>query len=174
LHRQKIAIIGGSGHIGTHLVNRIASEPEFEPVIVVRHKLAERFFGDNRRYIRIGSITDNDSANRIVGDCDAIVNLAYAGKSSEALANNMRLVEAIASIGAAKTIINMSTVSVHASPFHTENMDFARPKPNSSYGESKLAMEAVISRALKKLMHIFSCCDSARLWCSANCVRYGI
>lgn len=130
-------------------MSRIASEASYQPVVIIRDKMAGRFLGEDRRYVRVGSITDRDSAKRLLGDCDAVVNLAYAGKSPEALANNMKLVKALASFGTAETIINMSTVAVHASPFCAEHMDFVRPRPDSPYGESKLAMEGIISRALK-------------------------
>ena len=147
--KTKVAVIGGAGHLGTYLVRRLALEDSYAPVVIIRDAMAGRFLGSDRRYVRLGSITDNMSAKSLLGDCDAVVNLAYAGSTPLAIENNLKLVQAIASIRTAEIVINISTVAVHASPFFADRMEFDRPKPNSAYGVSKLAAERIMSLALK-------------------------
>ena len=144
----KVAIIGAAGNVGRYLVNSLSEAGNFQPVAVIRDKMAVRFLSDESLDVRIGSITDEQSANSLVGDCEAIINLAYAGKSPSAMENNRNLVRFLARVQTANIVINASTIAVHPAPFHTKHMDFKRPKPDSDYGVLKLASERETSRAL--------------------------
>jgi nucleoside-diphosphate-sugar epimerase len=148
LTATKVAVIGAAGHVGRYLVSILSEQENFQPVAVIRDKMAGRFLSDKSLDVRVGSITDEQSANSLVGDCGAIINLAYAGKSPAAIENNRNLVRFLARVQTANIVINASTISVHPAPFHTKHMDFKRPKPDSDYGVLKLASEREISRAL--------------------------
>lgn len=144
----KVAVIGAAGRVGRYLVNRLSEEGKYQPVAIIRDKMTGRFLSDKSLEVRIGSIIDEQSANSLVGDCGAIVNLAYAGKSPAAIENNRNLVRCLARVQTANMVVNASTIAVHSAPFHAKNMDFKQPKPDSDYGALKLASEREISRAL--------------------------
>ena len=148
--KVKVAIIGGAGRIGTYLVRRLASENTYVPVPIIRDKMAERFLGDDRKLARIGSIIDSDSASRLIGDCEVVINLAFSGSTPSAIHNNIELIKAITTLRTVNVIVNVSTISVYGEPFTTHHMNFEKPEPNSQYGESKLTMEKIVSGALKK------------------------
>lgn len=150
MDKVKVAIIGGAGRIGTRLVRRLASGKTYVPVPVIRDKMAQRFLGHDRKLARIGSIIDSDSAIRLIGDCEVVINLAFSGTTPSAIDNNMELVKVIATLKTVNVIVNVSTISVYGEPFTTHHMNFEKPKPNSLYGESKLAMERIVSNALNK------------------------
>ena len=121
-----------------------------DPVPVIRDKMAIRFLGEYRSLTRVGSITDSDSAQRLIGDCQIVINLAFSGSTASAITNNIKLVEAITTLKTIKVFVNLSTISVHNLPFTVNCMNFSKPKPNSAYGKSKLAMEKIVADALKK------------------------
>ena len=148
MDKVKVAIIGGAGRIGTYLVRRLSSENTYVPVPIIRDKMAERFLGDDRKLARIGSIIDSDSASRLIGDCEVVINLAFSGSNPNAIDNNIELVKAITTLRTVNVIVNVSTISVYGEPFTTHHMNFEKPKPNSQYGESKLTMERIVSDAL--------------------------
>ena len=112
--------------------------------------MAIRFLRDYRQLTRVGSITDGASARRLVGDCQVVINLAYSGATASAIANNIKLVEAITTVKTIKVFVNLSTISVYGSQFIENRMNFVKPKPDSPYGKSKLAMERIVEGALKK------------------------
>jgi nucleoside-diphosphate-sugar epimerase len=149
MDKIKVAVIGAAGRIGPYLVRRLALENAYEPVPVIRDKMAIRFLGDYRQLTRVGSITDSGSAGRLIGDCQIVINLAFSGSTSSAIANNTKLVEAITTLKTTKVFVNLSTISVYGLPFTEHRMNFVKPKPNSTYGESKLAMERIVAGALK-------------------------
>jgi len=150
MDKIKVAVIGAAGRIGPYLVRRLALENAYEPVPVIRDKMAIRFIGDYRQFTRIGSITDSDSASRLIGDCPVVINLAFAGSTTNAVANNIKLVEAITTLESVKVFINLSTISVHGLPFTESHMNFVKPRPTSAYGKSKLAMERIVADAFRK------------------------
>jgi len=150
MDKLKVAVIGAAGRIGPYLVRRLALENAYEPVPVIRDKMAIRFLRDYQQLTRVGSITDGDSAKRLIGDCQVVINLAYSGATASAIANNIKLVEAITTVKTIKVFVNLSTISVYGLPFTEKRMNFVKPKPNSAYGKSKLAMERIIAGAFKK------------------------
>tara|TARA_B100001123_G_scaffold449438_1_gene614825 strand:+ start:23307 stop:24476 length:1170 start_codon:yes stop_codon:yes gene_type:complete len=150
MDKIKVAVIGAAGRIGPYLVRRLDLENAYEPVPVIRDRMAIRFLGDYRQLTRIGSITDRDSASRFIGDCEVVINLAFSGSTANAIANNIKLVEAITTLKSVKVFINLSTISVHGLPFTESRMNFVKPKPTSAYGKSKLAMERIVADAFRK------------------------
>ena len=150
MDKIKVAVIGAAGRIGPYLVRRLALENAYEPVPVIRDKMAIRFLRDYRQLTRVGSITDGASARRLVGDCQVVINLAFSGVTDSAIANNTRLVEAITTVNTIKVLVNLSAISVYGLPFTEKRMNFVKPRPNSEYGKSKLAMEKIVVNGLKK------------------------
>ena len=117
MDKIKVAVIGAAGRIGPYLVRKLDLENGYEPVPVIRDKMGIRFLGDHRQFTRVGSITDGASARRLVGDCQVVINLAYSGATASAIANNIKLVEAITTVKTIKVFVNLSTISVYGLPF---------------------------------------------------------
>ena len=93
---KKIAITGGSGFIGSHLVD-ILIEKGHAVTIFDRHYnssiVKEYNWKDKKIDFRIGDLKDKDSVFELVRNCDIIVNLGGLLGTAEMLENFVEAVE---------------------------------------------------------------------------------
>jgi UDP-glucose 4-epimerase len=78
---SRIAVIGGAGFIGSHIVDQLLAEPVREVVVLdnfvrgTRRNL-DAALADPRVTLVEGSITDRDALQRVVDGCDGVFHLA--------------------------------------------------------------------------------------------------
>jgi nucleoside-diphosphate-sugar epimerase len=146
--RQPIAITGGTGFVGSHLVDLLCAAG-IEPRVLVRDPDSPRWIADAPVKWIAGSLTDREALCRLVEDAGTVFHLAgvlRAGRAREFDAGNR--------LGTANIVDAMREVDGSARLVHVSSLAAAGPSPNpdgvgpevepapiSWYGRSKLAAE---------------------------------
>ena len=78
--RIKVAVTGAAGQVGSVLVSRMRQIPDIDPVAICRNIISGGVVHSSAPGcdIRIGSFSKADSAQKILGDCEASVYCALA------------------------------------------------------------------------------------------------
>jgi nucleoside-diphosphate-sugar epimerase len=150
----KVAVTGAAGHIGSVLVRRMLEFPHIDSVAICRNKMSAGLiqFVAPGADIRIGSITDSDSAQKLLGDCDVIVNCALSmisGKPKMSRLLNKAMIDNFSRLKKLKSLIHMSSITVYGAYIDSKESQtntFEQPRPNSDYGRSKLYIEQYANR----------------------------
>lgn len=74
-----IAVLGGTGFIGTHLVRRLVSEGRRVGVMARNTRNLPREFCDDRVVLIRGDIRDAAAVEQAIGDACTVINLAHGG-----------------------------------------------------------------------------------------------
>ncbi len=86
---QNIAVTGGSGFIGSHLVDNLLSK-DYHVTVFDRHYEKTKFqeYGwENKVEFRLGDLKDRDAVFELVSHCDAVINLAGLLGTQEMMEN---------------------------------------------------------------------------------------
>lgn len=154
MDKIKIAVTGAAGHVGSVLVRRMLEFPHIDAVAICRNEMSAGLIhsvapGCN---IRIGSITDSESSQELLGDCDVIVNCAIAivsGDPKRSLLLNKTMIDNFSRLGKLKSLIHLSSISVYGICIENgkhPKSTFDRPRPIDNYGRSKLYIEEYAKR----------------------------
>lgn len=152
---RKVAITGAAGQIGSALTSTLLHQEDVAPVAIVRNPIGAGLIEHIAPgcEVRVGSITDPDSARQLLGDCDAVVHCALATVSRKPQASrrlNRAMVDNIGRIETLETAVFLSTVSVYGATYTKDRRfpgTFERPRPDNEYGRSKLELEHLVERA---------------------------
>ncbi|MEE8544046.1 MAG: NAD(P)-dependent oxidoreductase, partial [Gammaproteobacteria bacterium] len=143
----RVAVIGAAGHIGSAIVEELEANPGFHPVALVRNDLVARMQSLRCGDVRVGSASDRRDADRVLGDCDAVINCALPrGPSREVRRINEAIVDQIARQPRVRAVVQFSTVAVYGSRIGSDP-GVVRPRPETSYGRAKLDLERYARRA---------------------------
>ncbi len=152
---RRIAITGAAGQIGSTLAQRLLQRDDLWPVAIVRNPIGAglvEYLAPGCE-VRIGSITEPDSAASLLEDCDAVVHCALATVSRKAQASralNRAMVENIGRVRSLQTAVFLSTVSVYGGTYAKDRLragTFERPRPDNEYGRAKLDLERLVKAA---------------------------
>ncbi len=159
---MRCCVIGGSGFIGHHLVQMLASQGKALTVIG-RSRLPTRMLPSEVRYIS-GDYTDQYFLRSVLNDTDEIINVAYASvpKTSfedplKDILNNLlpsvNLFEVASSLRIKKIVIVSSGGAIYGRALNLPISEEHSTNPISPYGITKLAIEnyAWMYHALKGL-----------------------
>lgn len=148
---MRIAVLGPNGQIGSFLVKWLLARQVGEVVSVVRNQAAKQSLEGTASELRVGAVTDPSTCQRLLSDCDVVVNCAWPGglprtarEQSEAIARN---VLGLANI---KQYITLSSVAVYGAILDGRATSFKKPVPCNSYGRLKLGLEAFVENSAKK------------------------
>lgn len=140
----KVGVLGANGQIAATLLRRIAEESDAQPVAVCRNQVGATVIKDVDCDVRIGSVADPDTANKLLSDCDVVVNCIWPNLPSngtelenEAIINNLGRVPRLA------RIIHLSSVAVYGCIY--DGSTFLRPRPDTVYGREKLSLEKYVA-----------------------------
>lgn len=145
MDKRKVAIIGGSGFIGTRLVKRLSARNDLVLTIVDK-KPSEHF----PELYQFGDVTQPETLRQPLADCDAVINLAAEHQDNvdpvslyyQVNVEGARNVCMTASALNIKQIIFTSSVAVYG--FVTqETGEEGLFEPFNHYGKSKLEAEYV-------------------------------
>ena len=149
--RIKVAVTGAAGQIGSVLVRRMLESPHLLPSAICRNSISAAIihFSSPQCNIRIGSITEIDSAKKLLGDAEVIINCALAMISAnprESRLLNEAMTDCFFSIEKLERLIHLSSLSVYGGCIDGTKSEFEKPLPDSDYGRSKLRTEKHIKK----------------------------
>lgn len=138
----RIGIIGANGQVGMAICRVLAASSDAQGVAVVRNRVAAAAVGalvGAGVEIRIGSVGDRTTAADLVGDCQAVVNCAFAsgGGVLESRRANFEIFDGVQQAAPDAFFVHLSSVAVYG----PGPADADQPKPDSSYGKEKLEHE---------------------------------
>jgi len=147
--RIKVAVTGAAGQVGSALVRGMLASPKIETVAICRNSISAGlvYYLTCARDIRVGSITEMSSAQKLLGDCDVIINCALAmvgGDPKKTRYLNKAIIDSFSKLNKLKRLIHMSSVSVYGAGIgnnKTSKSTFENPRPDNDYGRSKLHIE---------------------------------
>lgn len=161
--KPRVGITGAAGQVGSVLVRRMLDVQDFDVIPICRNKISASIIHciAPNCDVRIGSITDQKSAKKLLGDMDVIYNCALAmisGNPKESRKMNQSIVENFHHVKDLKLLVHLSSISVYGGNIPREKGSgntFERPKPENDYGRSKMYIERFVGKVcnLKGLNH---------------------
>src|ERR1022692_2748293 len=146
----RIAIVGANGQVGAEVCLRLREAEGIEVGPVVRNVSGSAFLRLNGMDCRHGRIGDPGDAERLIGDCDAVVNFALSTTAIPRVDRevNRKIVRGIlAGAKSGATIVVASTIMVYAPAVKFRFLD--------SYGLEKLIVEKMFGRLCRASPHPF-------------------
>ncbi len=151
MSRLRVGITGAGGQIGSLLIERLSAHSALEVIAICRNTVSAGMLDPLGCSVRIGSIAEPDSANKLLGDCNAVVHCALAvGLPKQARLMNKTMIRCFSHVRAIKTIIYLSSVAVYGSCIDQSVNTYARPRPDTLYGKDKLLCERQILAVFPK------------------------
>ena len=152
---QPIALSGGTGFVGSHLVDTLCANG-LEPRVLVRDPSAPRWIAEAPVDWVQGSLAESDSLRRLVEGAGTVIHLAgvvRAGREEDFDRGNrlgtLNLVSAVSESAPTARLIHVSSLAAAGpSPDPAGIGPEAEPAPISWYGRSKLGAEKEV-RSLK-------------------------
>jgi nucleoside-diphosphate-sugar epimerase len=143
-----IAVTGGTGFVGSHLVDTLCAAG-IEPRVLVRDPKAPRWIGEDPVQWFAGSLADREALNRLVEGAGTVIHLAgvlRAASEGQFDAGNRQgtanLVDAMGEGARSARLVHVSSLAAAGpSPTPQGIGPDAAPAPISWYGQSKLAGE---------------------------------
>ena len=160
--RGRTAVLGASGLVGSAIIARLHAKGH-DVIAVVRNELSAAVMEAQLPGvpIRVGSVENAERVHTLIGDCSVVINCALAGSGgipAQAYVRNRAIIDGIFSSTGARWLIHFSTVAVYGETIAGIEQDlrqFAKPRPDSEYGRSKLDVERYASRQARA--HMASC-----------------
>jgi nucleoside-diphosphate-sugar epimerase len=151
---RPVAVTGGTGFIGSHLVDTLCAAG-VEPRVLVRDPEAPRWIGDRPARRVPGSLDDDNALRALVEGAGTVFHMAGVTNAVRAAdfdygnrAGTARLVAAVLDGAPETRMIHVSSLAaVGPSPDPAGVGPAAEPRPVSDYGRSKLAAEHEARRA---------------------------
>jgi nucleoside-diphosphate-sugar epimerase len=150
-----IAVTGGTGFVGSHLLELLLQLPNVKVRLLSRKKPNFKFETKNLEVV-IGDLSDKVALSELLTHGSTLINLAYSNASSPALnlANAKVLAQACALAGVAK-VLHCSTAAVFGSPGVRVIDEEVACVPRSVYGLTKLKIEEIFSYFSKNNYQLF-------------------
>jgi nucleoside-diphosphate-sugar epimerase len=149
--------------VGSALVGRLRRTPGVRVIALARNTIGAGIIhaASPDCDIRIGSVTDADAVDGLLGDCSIVINCALAGSSGIpklAYTRNARIVDGILRAPRLRRLLHFSSVAVYGEYIGSStkpDLTFRRPRPDSEYGRSKLHVERYLAKRCrsKRLRH---------------------
>ena len=147
---MRVAVTGAAGQIGSALLRRMLEDNALQPIAICRNVISAGIVEHTApgSSIRIGSITEADSAERMFEGADAILHCALGIAPRRAQASrrlNQAMIENISRAKDARVAVFLSSIAVYGRTSLAGT--FENLRPNSEYGRSKRHMEKLAQRA---------------------------
>lgn len=147
-----VAVTGGTGFVGSHLVDTLC-DAGVEPRVLVRNPAAPRWIAGRRVQWTEGSLHDHDALRRLVAGAGTVLHLAGVVRAASAAEfdrgnreGTAALVGAVLDAAPAARIVHVSSLAAAGPSPEPEGLGpEAPPRPLSAYGRSKLAAEAAVT-----------------------------
>jgi len=151
---RPVAVTGGTGFVGSHLVDTLCSGG-LEPRVLVRTPESPRWIGGRRVEWVPGSLDDESALRRLVAGAGTVFHLAGVVRSARAVdfdhgnrVGTGRLVDAVAGGAPGARFVHVSSLAAAGPSSDPAGVGpEVEPHPVSHYGRSKLAAELEARRA---------------------------
>ena len=153
---MKVLVTGGAGYIGSHCV-KVLLDKGYEVVVVDNLETGYKDAVDSKAKLYIGDIADEALMDRVFGENQVLGVIHFAAFSlvGESMTNpykyyennvakTNRLLESMVKHNV-KNIVFSSTAATYGEPEKTPIVETDRQLPTNVYGQTKLAMEQMIS-----------------------------
>jgi nucleoside-diphosphate-sugar epimerase len=148
---QPVAITGGTGFVGSHLVDCLCAAG-MQPRVLIRDPESVRWIGSQPIVTVPGSLHDRQALHRLVDGAGTVLHLAgvvRAGRAAELDRGNrigtVNLVAALREAAPETRLVHVSSLAAAGpSPAPEGIGPEAEPHPISAYGRSKLAGEQAV------------------------------
>jgi nucleoside-diphosphate-sugar epimerase len=149
-----VAVTGGTGFVGSHLVDTLCAAG-LSPRVLVRDPAAPRWIARRPAEFVGGSLEDTPSLLRLVRGAGTVIHLAGTVRAAHTAefdrgnrCGTARLVASVVEAAPAARLVYVSSLAaVGPSPGKQGVGPDATPRPVSEYGRSKLAAEREVGRA---------------------------
>ena len=146
MDKIRVAVTGAAGQIGSVLMRRMVEFPNIHPVAICRNPISAGMikYSAPRCNIKIGSITEVESAVKILENADIIIHCALAtisGNPKKSRRLNNEMIDNFCRLAKVKLIIHLSSISVYGAYIDQSKSRFENPRSDSDYGRSKLKTE---------------------------------
>ncbi len=150
MDKNKVAVIGANGQIGSVAVRHLVGAG-YHVVAVCRNEVGAGLVKGIGCEIRIGSVTDDQAAKTLLGDCTVVINCVWPPGLPQAVkSQNFSIVRNIARLKNLTKYIHLSSVAVYGSCADNSRSSFEKPRPDLDYGKSKLQLEKYIANIFSK------------------------
>ncbi|MBE6143915.1 MAG: UDP-glucose 4-epimerase GalE [Erysipelotrichaceae bacterium] len=153
---MKVLVTGGAGYIGSHCV-KVLLDKGYEVVVVDNLETGYKDAVDSKAKLYIGDIADESLMDRVFSENQVLGVIHFAAFSlvGESMTNpykyyennvakTNRLLESMVKHNV-KNIVFSSTAATYGEPEKTPIVETDRQLPTNVYGQTKLAMEQMIS-----------------------------
>jgi nucleoside-diphosphate-sugar epimerase len=148
---QPVAVTGGTGFVGSHVVDTLCAAG-IRPRVLVRDRRSPRWIDDCPVELVHGSLGDDGSLHRLVDSARTVIHLAgvlRAAREADFDAGNRagtaNLVGAIESVAPDAMFVHVSSLAAVGPSLAIDGVGpEAEPRPLSAYGRSKLAAELAV------------------------------
>ena len=153
---MKVLVTGGAGYIGSHCV-KVLLDKGYEVIVVDNLETGYKDAVDSKAKLYIGDIADEALMDRVFSENQVIGVIHFAAFSlvGESMTNpykyyennvakTNRLLESMVKHNV-KNIVFSSTAATYGEPEKTPIVETDRQLPTNVYGQTKLAMEQMIS-----------------------------
>lgn len=144
---HRVALIGANGQVGAELCLMLAAQGGLELMPICRTRSGSAFLRWHGIACRHGRIAEDADAERLLSDCDVVVNSSLAGGTpAQIRRTEARIVRNIFHHSKdSATIIHFSTQSVYGDPTPRRWIRWRTP-----YGRAKLATERQVRRQSRR------------------------
>jgi len=147
--RTTIAVTGGTGFVGRHLMRALVQRPDVCVRLLSRKRPDFNFPTANLEVVT-GDLADKGAVAELLAPGCTLVNLAYSNvRTPELNLSNAKTLAQACAVAGVSAVVHCSTASVFGSPSTSAIHEGVTCVPRSAYGVTKLQIEEAFSRASK-------------------------
>lgn len=148
--KKRIAITGGAGFLGKHLVNTLAKNIDYEIILLARSKnrYSHIFKGLSSVILHEGDLLDPDSINGFLTEETILIHLAYlTGNTTDNITATNNIIASANSVQISQ-FIHCSTAVVHGFSGNKLINEDSPINPQGAYQKNKAMIERMLDKNL--------------------------
>lgn len=143
----RVGVVGAGGQTGTSIMRALAAADGVSPRGICRNEITAGPLRAEGHEVMVGSLLDAGARDGLIGDLDAVVNLAWAsGYPGKRRKEDESMLRAITSVPGRRLLVHFSSVAVYSTCVDPARNTFDSPRPDDPYGRDKLLLERLAQR----------------------------